>query len=128
MNSRMNLIQLKYLIFSFLLMSSALHAQMEQISSPVQDAKQAFSKGVIEFVGIQLQDELLVPGIKPELQQSIRQNYKIRSINRRWKTRPGIEQDPQRLFQLKRYANRYNLTINKLLKAERLEQKLRYRY
>lgn len=128
MNSRMNLIQLKYLIFSFLLMSSALHAQMEQISSPVQDAKQAFSKGVIEFVGIQLQDELLVPGIKPELQQSIRQNYKIRSINRRWKTRPGIEQDPQRLFQLKRYANRYNLTIHKLLKAERLEQKLRYRY
>lgn len=124
----MNLIQLKYLIFSFLLMSSALHAQMEQISSPVQDAKQAYSKGVIEFVGIQLQDELLVPGIKPEFQQSIRQNYKIRSINRRWKTRPGIEQDPKRLFQLKRYANRYNLTIHKLLRAERLEQKLRYRY
>lgn len=124
----MNLLQLKYLIFSFLLLSSASHAQIEQISSPVQDAQRAYSKGIIEFVGIQLQDELLVPGIKPELQQSIRQNYKIRSINRRWKTRPGIEQDPQRLFQLKRYANRYNLTIHKLLKAERLEQKLRYRY
>lgn len=124
----MNLFQLKYLIFSFLLLSSASHAQIEQISSPVQDAQRAYSKGIIEFVGIQLQDELLVPGIKPELQQSIRQNYKIRSINRRWKTRPGIEQDPQRLFQLKRYANRYNLTIHKLLKAERLEQKLRYRY
>jgi|MDSY01.1.fsa_nt_gb hypothetical protein len=124
----MDWMKMKYLMFSYLLLSSALHAQMEQINSPVQDAKQAYSKGVIEFVGIQLQDELLLPGIKPELQKSIRQNYKIRSINRRWKTRPGIEQDPKRLFQLKRYANRYNLTIHKLLKAEKLEQKLRYRY
>lgn len=119
---------IKYLILSFLLFSSVSLAQVEQINSPVQDAKQAYNQGIIEFVGIQLMDELLVPGIKPDLQQSIRKNYRIRALNRRWKTMAGIEEDPKRLFQLKRYANRYNLTIHKLLKTEKLEQKLRYRY
>jgi hypothetical protein len=124
----MNWVRTKYLLFGFLLFNSVLHAQMVAISNPVQDAKNAFAKGIIEFVGIQLKDELLVPGIKPELQQTLRNQYRIRALNRRWKTMPGIEQDPKRLFQLKRYANRFNLTIKKLLKAERLEQKLRYRY
>ncbi len=111
-----------------LLLSSTIQAQRERLESPVLDAKQAYHKGIIEFVGIQLEQELLLPGVKAEEQGRIRKNYPIRPLNQHWKTLVNSEQNPRRLYQFKRYANRYNLTINRLIKAEKLEQARRYRY
>lgn len=111
-----------------LLLSSTIQAQRERLESPVLDAKHAYQKGIIEFVGIQLEQELLLPGIKAEEQGHIRTNYPIRPLNHHWKTLANSEENPRRLYQFKRYANRYNLTINRLIKAEKLEQALRYRY
>lgn len=108
--------------------SSLAHSQDGRLTNPVLDAKQAFQQGKLEFVGIQLTEELLLPGIKPLQQDTIRKNYTIRALNRRWKTLENSEQDPKRLHQLKRYANRYNLTIHKLIKQEKLEHARRYRY
>jgi hypothetical protein len=99
-----------------------------KINAPVQDAKQAFNNGIKEFVGIQLEKELLIVGLKAAQEQKVRTYYIIRPLNQRWKSQPNIEQDPRRLYQLKRYANRYNLTMIRLIEQEQLEQKQRYRY
>jgi hypothetical protein len=100
----------------------------DSLTSPVIDAKQAYHNGIKEFVGIQLADELLLLGVKTNRQAEIRKKHMIRPLNHRWRTRDNLEQNPRRLYKLKRYANRYNLTIDKLLKAEELEQQRRYRY
>ena len=99
-----------------------------KINDPVQDAKQAFHNGIKEFVGIKLEKELLIVGLKAAQEQKVRTYYIIRPLNHRWKSQPNIEQDPRRLYQLKRYANRYNLTMIRLVEQEQLEQKQRYRY
>ncbi len=98
------------------------------IVSPVLDAKKAFSRGNTDLVGIQLKDRLLIPGIKANQQERIRKEHRIRPLNRHWRTLENLEQDTRELYKLKRYANRYNLTIMKLMQSEKLEQKTRYRY
>lgn len=117
----------RFFVMLLMFSSSIAHAQRALVS-PVLDAKQAFKQGKKEFVGIQLEKEMLLPGLKPIQQQHIRQQYSIRALNRRWKTMINPEQDPKRLYQLKRYANRYNLTMHKLIKQEKLEYVKRYRY
>jgi len=115
-------------IFLFTIFAPNLQAQSDAIANPVLDAKQAFHQGIKEFVGVQLAKEMLLPGIKAHRQTEIRKQYSIRPLNRNWRTLGNIEQNPKRLYQLKRYANRYNLTIDRLIKQEKLEQKQRYRY
>jgi hypothetical protein len=99
-----------------------------KINDPVQDAKQAYHNGIKEFVGIKLEQELLIPGLKSSQEQKVRKHYIIRSLNQRWQTQVNIEQDRRRMYQLKRYANRYNLTMIRLVEKEQLDQKRRYRY
>lgn len=119
---------LHFTLLSCLLILNASVRGDDDLTSPVIDAKQAFHNGIKEYVGIQLADELLLPGIKENRQAEIRKKYIIRPLNRRWRTLDNVEQEPRRLYQLKRYANRYNLTIDKLLRAEKLKQQRRYRY
>jgi len=56
------------------------------LASPVLDAKEAYSRGNSDLVGIQLKEELLLPGIKPKDQERIRKQYSIRPLNRHWRT------------------------------------------
>jgi hypothetical protein len=103
------------------------------LTSPVLDAKAAYARGNTDLVGIKLTEGVLLPGIKPERQESIRKQYRIRNLNRRAlkdlkQAADMSKQDIRQLYKLKRYANRYNLTIMKLIKAEKLEQQRRYRY
>lgn len=99
-----------------------------KINDPVKDAKQSFHKGIKEFVGIKLEQEMLTPGLNASQEKTVRKDYRIRPLNKRWQSEPNIEQDPRRMNQLKRYANRYNLTMIRLVEQEQLDQKLRYRY
>ena len=105
------------------------------LTSPVLDAKEAYSRGNIELVGIELTEGFLLPGIRPERQESMRKLHRVRLLNRQPLKDPKqvvndqsiSQQDIRTLYKLKRYANRYNLTIIKLIKAAKLEQQ-RYRY
>ncbi|OUS40561.1 hypothetical protein A9R00_05370 [Oleispira antarctica] len=99
-----------------------------RINDPVQDAKQAYHNGIKEFVGIKLDQSLLLPGLKSKQEEMVREQYAIRALNQRWQTYSTIEQDPRRMNQLKRYANRYNLTMIRLIEKEQLEQQRQYRY
>ena len=99
-----------------------------KINDPVQDAKQAYHHGIKEFVAITLEQSLLLPGLKAPQEQIVRKQYAIRSLNRRSQTDSTIEQDPRRMNQLKRYANRYNLTMIRLVEQEQLDQQRQYRY
>jgi hypothetical protein len=129
------------LIIYFLFINSQVSAfestlNSHALTSPVLDAKEAYSRGNTEFVGIELTDGFLLPGIRPEQQESIRTLHRVRTLNRHSLTDPkrvvndqSISQKNIRtLYKFKRYANRYNLTIMKLIKAEKLEQQRRYRY
>jgi hypothetical protein len=105
------------------------------LTSPVLDAKEAYSRGNTELVGIELTESFLLPGIRPERQESMRKLHRVRTLNRQPFKDPKqvvddqliSPQDIRTLYKFKRYANRYNLTIMKLIKAEKLKQQ-RYRY
>lgn len=99
-----------------------------KFASPVLDAKKAYQRGNTDLVGIQLEGELILPGIKPENQKRVRKAHRIRPLNRHWRTLDNSAQETRALYSLKRYANRYNLTIMKLIKAKKVEQQGRYRY
>lgn len=96
--------------------------------SPALDAKQAYSKGNLDLVGIQLADGIILPGIRPEQEKKVRKRHRIRALNRHFRTLSGAAPDARELYSLKRYANRYNLTMMKLIKSKKLEQQQRYRY
>jgi hypothetical protein len=99
-----------------------------KINDPVQDAKQAYRNGIKEFVGITLKKGVLIPGLKASQEARVREHYMIRSLNHRWQSFDNIEKDPRRLYQLKRYANRYNMMMMKLIEQNELKQQRQYRY
>jgi hypothetical protein len=99
-----------------------------KINDPVQDAKQAYSNGIKEFVGITLEKGVLIPGLKTAQEALVRKSYIVRSLNHRWESFANIEDDPRRMYQLKRYANRYNMMMMKLIEQNELKQKRQYRY
>jgi hypothetical protein len=106
------------------------------LTSPVLDAKKAYSRDNTELVEIELTEGFLLPGIKPERQESMRKLHRVRTLNRQplknpkkvAADQPVSPQDIRIMYKFKRYANRYNLTIMKLIKAKKLEQQRRYRY
>ncbi len=103
------------------------------LTSPVLDAKEAYRRGNKDLLGIKLSDGLLLPGIKAERQESIQKQHRIRILNRHGPELNDLDpqadkQDMRELHKLKRYANRYNLTIMKLIKVEKLEHQSRYGY
>ena len=116
-----------FLLFSF--PSMALEVALNNtLASPVLDAKQAYSEGNLDLVGIQLDDGVILPGIKQEEQAKTRKQHSVRPLNRHWRTLKNAGRDSRELYSLKRYANRYNLTMMKLIKSKKLEQQRRYRY
>lgn len=99
-----------------------------KINDPVQDAKQAYSNGIKEFVGITLEKGVLIPGLKTAQEARVRKSYIVRSLNHRWQSFSNIENDPRRMYQLKRYANRYNMMMMKLIEQNELKKIRQYRY
>lgn len=105
-------------------------------TSPVLDAKDAYRRGNTDMVGIKMENEILLPGIKPEQQENIRKNYRFRYLNRRAlkdpeqvESRQDISKEEIRqLFKLKRYANRYNMMMMKLIEQGQAEQNRQYKY
>lgn len=99
-----------------------------ELGNPVMDAKQAVADNNIEFVGIQLPDELVTPGLSDSERQELEKAYPIRPLNRRWKTFQNIEQDKTLLRRYRSYALRYNLTVLKEMRLHKRRQLNKYRY
>jgi hypothetical protein len=117
-----------YLLCSLPAMAFEVAINSNALASPVLDAKKAHGQGNSDLVGILLSGKLTLPGIKPENQKRVREQHRIRSLNRYLPSPRNPEQDIRALYNLKRYANRYNLMIMKLDKSKKLEQNSRYRY
>lgn len=98
------------------------------LAYPVQDAKDSFRSGQYEFVGIQLADDVELPGLKEAEADKVRRNYRIRPLNKRWETFANVHDDPARLLKLRQYALRFNLTMWRLLQKKELQDAARYRY
>jgi hypothetical protein len=124
-----------YLLFISSQVSAFESAFESALTSPVLDAKEAYSHGNTELVGIELTKGFLLPGIKPARQEPMRKLHHVRTLNRQPFKDPKqlvnnssmSHKNIRELYKFKRYANRYNLTIMKLIKAEKLKQQ-RYRY
>lgn len=107
-----------------------------RLTSPVLDAKEAYAQGNTRFLAIKLTGgQLLLPGVEVQKVEDIRNQYGIREINAHPLSDPALEPEQKiktdalrHFYKLKRYANRYNLVLLKLIKAEKLEQQRRYRY
>jgi hypothetical protein len=116
------------LLFSYQASAFDIAINSNAFASPVLDAKEAYRRGNSDLVGIQVEEGLLLPGIKEKQQERVRKEHRIQPLNRRWRTLKNNDKATREFYNLKRYANRYNLTIMKLIKAEKVEQNSRYRY
>lgn len=103
-------------------------SEFELIKSPSQDARELYQKGIREFVGIDFKDQILTPGLKGQQRTIAENQYKIRPLNKRWKTFANIEHDKERMHDLRIYANRFNITMWRLIEAENNKPKRIYRY
>jgi hypothetical protein len=96
--------------------------------SPVIDARENFEKGNIEFVAMKWQGQLLLPGIETERQEEVKNNYSINIINKNWGNTGDTDYVPGKEHQVKRYVNRYNLMMEKLIKEDEIKKSRQYRY
>ena len=117
----------QWLVLASLLFSSYASAQQDQLSYPTEDAKEHYQQGKVEFVGIQLDDEMLVPGLRPAQLEIVDKQYKVVALNRRWKTFANIEKQPKRFERMRRYAVRYNMMLWKLAHSPQSDR-FKYRY
>lgn len=120
------LLSLRLFCLGCLLMVEAAMAA-ESLTHPTEDARAIYQAGKVEFVAIQLQDELLLPGLKPQQQQKVHESYPIRNLNQRWKTFDNIEAQPKLLRRMRQYAIRYNLMMWKLENSPQSDR-FKYRY
>lgn len=97
------------------------------LSAPTQDARDHYGSGKVEFVGIQLEDKLEIPGLKKSQLAVVADKYPVRALNHRWKTYTNIEKQPQEYRRLHRYAVRYNLMMWKLENSP-TSDRFKYRY
>lgn len=98
------------------------------LAYPVDDAKSAFRTGNYEFVGIELADKVELPGLDDSQVATVQAQYRIRLMNKRWKTFDQIEDKPEELLRLRQYGLRFNLTLWRLLQTKKMEDARRYRY
>ncbi|WP_430462785.1 hypothetical protein ACQUQU_08350 [Thalassolituus sp. LLYu03] len=98
------------------------------LAYPVEDAKSAYSTGQLEFVGIELADTVELPGLDERQAGEVRKTYRIRAMNRRWQTFANVEDDPEKLFRLRQYGTRFNMTLWRLIEKDKREKATRYRY
>ena len=73
-------------------------------------------------------DGVELPGLKDAEAQTVRRDYRIRPLNKRWETFANVEDDPAKLLRLRQYALRFNLTMWRLLQKKELQDATRYRY
>ncbi|MCT7360967.1 MAG: hypothetical protein COB09_14760 [Thalassobium sp.] len=117
------------LLLALLAVSAAFAGDDQNLLAyPVQDARDTFRSGQYEFVGIQLADGVELPGLKDAEAQTVRRDYRIRPLNKRWETFANVEDDPAKLLRLRQYALRFNLTMWRLLQKKELQDATRYRY
>lgn len=109
-----------------LLMAMEVFADGE-LAYPLDDAKSSFNDGLSEFVGIELKDEILIPGLSAEQQDVAVTRYKVRILNKRWKTFKNIEERPKDMKRMGQYATLYNLMLWKLVNGPKPDQ-FKYRY
>ncbi|MFC3679907.1 hypothetical protein [Bacterioplanoides pacificum] len=117
----------RFLIATMLMLGAYAQAAPAYQGAPADDARLHYQQGQIAFVGIQLAEELEIPGLKPAQQDVVRQQYEIRPLNRRWKTFANIEQQADELGRLRSYAVRYNLMMWKLDRSPKSDR-FKYRY
>lgn len=98
------------------------------LAYPVEDAKSAFATGHYEFVSIELADQVELPGLNDRQSAEVQKSYRIRAMNRRWQTFANVEEDPEKLFRLRQYGTRFNLTLWRLLENKKRQEATRYRY
>lgn len=119
-------------ILSVLIMILALvpwvQAGRIELNSPVIDARENFEKGNIEFVGMQWQGQLLLPGIAEDKLEKVKSNSSINILNKDWVNTGDTDYVPGKEHQVKRYVNRYNLMMEKLIKADEVKKSRRYQY
>lgn len=117
-----------FAVLSIVALSSLAQAQRISLDSPVIDAKQNYKEGNVEFAGMQWEGKLLLPGVAAERQALVREQYSINVLNRAWERPDDTDYVKGKEHQVKRYANRYNLMMEKLIKEDKLEKARRYRY
>lgn len=112
------------------LLATAATAQADGnlLAYPVDDAKSAFRTGNYEFVGIELANQVELPGLDDSQAATVKAQYRIRLMNKRWKTFNQIEDKPEELLRLRQYGLRFNLTLWRLLQTKKMEDARRYRY
>lgn len=115
------------LIFCGLMLSLPVVAIEDELGNPTEDAKAAYEAGNTDYVAIELEGDLEIPGLKPKQLEVVKREHKTRSLNRRWKTFDNIEQQPKRYRRMKRYAIRYNLMMWKLTQSAQ-SPRFKYRY
>lgn len=115
-------------VLAIVALSPLAQAQRISLDSPVIDAKQNYKKGNVEFAGMQWEGKLLLPGVAAERQTLVREKYSINVLNRTWERVGDTDYIKGKEHQVKRYANRYNLMMEKLIKEDKLEKARRYRY
>lgn len=95
---------------------------------PVDDAKLAAAQRNYEFLGMDLDDGVSLPGLNVEQSEIAKHKYKVRLLNYRWKTYTNIEQRKHEFERIQGYAARYNVTMWREMKQQQLEDFKKYRY
>lgn len=95
---------------------------------PVEDAKYAASQRNYEFLGIDLEEGVVLPGLNSEQTLIVERQHKIRLLNYRWQTYNNIEQRQKEYLRIRNYAARYNLTMWQEMKQQQLRDFRKYRY
>lgn len=95
---------------------------------PVQDARSAAAQRNYEFLGIELEEGVDLPGLSKEQQQVAKRKHKTRLLNYRWQTYTNIEERQREYVRIRKYATRYNLIMWQEMKQQKLKDFKKYRY
>lgn len=95
---------------------------------PVDDAKLAASQRNYEFLGMDLDDGVTLPGLNEEQSIIVKRKHKVRLLNYRWQTYTNIEERKHEFERIQSYAARYNVTMWQEMKQQQLKDFKKYRY
>lgn len=95
---------------------------------PVDDAKLAASQRNYEFLGMDLDDGVTLPGLNEEQSIIVKRKHKVRLLNYRWQTYANIEERKHEFERIQSYAARYNVTMWQEMKQQQLKDFKKYRY
>ena len=95
---------------------------------PVEDASMAASQRNYEFLGMDLEDGVELPGLNSEQTAIAKRQHKVRLLNYRWQTYTNIEQRQKEYVRIRSYATRYNVTMWQEMKQQQLKDFRKYRY